>query len=753
MGDSWRLHGGPCKPMCTCRTLTCTCEFAQAFKVLLQLFPLANARRTMSKPQSKATQSKAASVPPQLAQEKADPSAATSRTTPASQEASSVASSHAAASAPTPLRYLNNTTAKLATWDIAIANAHVEEYSYPWQNTIRKGKAFRCMLVSIHDPSQYCIGEVKKVQNSPPDAIEKAQTMYQNDFKFRLGPVELSMKAKSEYMSPTVKLTVDLQRTTTTKLLTDGTHRQAQPVTTCAECVEFTSMQAFDITALVDTVSEARTVTNNKYVRDVQIIDESFNAVQIICPKISLFYEVGVASPDSRKGEPAYIQQLMEAAGQPIPFHFFGMTAQKTKDGLQLESMRGWYHIIPADTPGDARGLKLTQDHASIMAAKANQTVVVLQKEYVPGEYSKLIQEEGQETFCAHLAELRQRTGLAALDDTTTVWQTNWIFHTIMPGTHLTKAGDKLWLNIMCQDVSGRVEVQMNEKVALEVSGRDTKEEVLQALTDGDAIFPTVMTLKVARTIKVQSQAEHGDEQVYVNINVVAAAAQDTSMPRTTSIMQLVPILRSLTSMPNAILPTALNMLRPSTVYPLQVQYPVPDLNAQPCNRVWILIKATKKSKCTDEFPYTVTTDDVEDVLEGMDNLGVTSPKKQEAIAKYKLVSICNKEARTSLTLTPAHGKHVFALALITSAQQQTLFAETIETVQKDDKDKLSMIMQQEMALAVQLIKQTAKGKAVSWTETISPIAASRCRALGKSPTGPSMDPLEASPAKVPRTE
>jgi hypothetical protein len=136
-----------------------------------------------------------------------------------------------------------------------------------------------------------------------------------------------------------------------------------------------------------------------------------------------------------------------------------------------------------------------------------------------------------------------------------------------------------------------------------------------------------------------------------------------------------------------------------------------------------------------------------------MNNLGVTSPKKQDAIAKYKLVSICNKEARTSLTLTPAHGKHVFALALITSAQQQTLFAETIETVQKDDKDKLSMIMQQEMALAVQLIKQTAKSKAVSWTETISPIAASRCRALGKSPTGPSMDPLEAPPAKVPRTE
>ena len=82
----------------------------------------------------------------------------------------------------------------------------------------------------------------------------------------------------------------------------------------------------------------------------------------------------------------------------------------------------------------------------------------------------------GQETLCAHLAVSSKRTGIAALDNTTSVWQVSWVFHTIIPGSHLTTAGDKLWLNIMCQDVSGRVEARMSQKIALEVSGHATKE-------------------------------------------------------------------------------------------------------------------------------------------------------------------------------------------------------------------------------------------------------------------------------------
>ena len=136
--------------------------------------------------------------------------------------------------------------------------------------------------------------------------------------------------------------------------------------------------------------------------------------------------------------------------------------------------------------------------------------------------------------------------------------------------------------------------------------------------------------------------------------------------------------------MPTAILPAALNMIKATTLYPLLVQYPVPDLDSQPCHKVWVLLKATEKSKCTEEFPYTAMTDDVEDVL----NTTQTQAENKLSVPppKYQLVSICSRESRSSLMLTPAHGKHAFALALITSVQDNTLCAETVETIQKDEK-------------------------------------------------------------------
>ena len=90
------------------------------------------------------------------------------------------------------------------------------------------------------------------------------------------------------------------------------------------------------------------------------------------------------------------------------------------------------------------------------------------------GNDEKFLEKTAQETLCAHLDSMTQRTGIAALDDTPSVWQTNWTFASIMPGPHLTTAG-KLWLKLMLQDVSGRVEARMGEKVALELSSHTNK--------------------------------------------------------------------------------------------------------------------------------------------------------------------------------------------------------------------------------------------------------------------------------------
>ena len=279
-------------------------------------------------------------------------------------------------------------------------------------------------------------------------------------------------------------------------------------------------------------------------------------------------------------------------------------------------------------------------------------------------------------------------------------------------------------------------------------SGHAIKESFLQAVKDGEAVFPTILTLKLARSIRTVPEADTGETQTFVNTNVLDAQAQDMIMPRTITILQLVPILRSLTTMTDAILPAALHMLKPTALYPLQVQYPVADLEAQPCQKVWVFMKATKKSKCTEVFPYTVVTEDIDDALESDAEmqLGVPPPK-------YKLISLCSKEARTSYLLTPTHGKHVFALAVITSVQDNTLFAESVETIQKDEKNSSLMTMLQEMTLAVELMKHASAGVTTPWTDVISPLAAPRCRVLGKSPRGPQLDSMDNTPAQIPRLQ
>ena len=46
--------------------------------------------------------------------------------------------------------------------------------------------------------------------------------------------------------------------------------------------------------------------------------------------------------------------------------------------------------------------------------------------------------------------------------------------------------------------------------------------------------------------------------------------------------------------------------------------------------------------------------------------------------------------------LSPSHGKHIYAIAIITAISGNTLYAENVETVPRDEKDKLATCMSQE---------------------------------------------------------
>ena len=171
-----------------------------------------------------------------------------------------------------------------------------------------------------------------------------------------------------------------------------------------------------------------------------------------------------------RWDDPEFLKNLFEATGKPQAFHFYGLTAQFKDNGYAIETMRSGYAITPAT---GARADELIAQHHKLFAAKeqgAAPIVRTLEKKYNQIDET-LAGEPGQETFCAHLAEMLKRKGIAALDNKPTVWQINWILLVVELGNMLTDRGDRLWLTVALEDLTGRTTATMNEKTALSLSG------------------------------------------------------------------------------------------------------------------------------------------------------------------------------------------------------------------------------------------------------------------------------------------
>ncbi len=266
-------------------------------------------------------------------------------------------------------------------------------FEYKWENKDRNVEIFGCVLVSIHDPSEYCAAEVRKVKGSPADVLQKAEETYKSGLKFLMSDVELNMKAKPEYNNTPCKITIDLTKTKMTKLLQSGVSVSPEPTITCSECVQFNTVQACDIPALVDETSAPREVGGQRRVRDVYLIDGSLSddssgekpptakqtsgekhptePKNLIRLRVQVFYEL------KQNGQsPEFIDQIMNAAKKPQPFHFYGMTAQLNTKGYQIETMRSWYYITAAK---GNRADELRTVHPSLLEAVQNTPVRTLQ--------------------------------------------------------------------------------------------------------------------------------------------------------------------------------------------------------------------------------------------------------------------------------------------------------------------------------------------------------------------------------------
>ena len=73
---------------------------------------------------------------------------------------------------------LTKQSAKIAEFKVIVFKPWEDSYAYQWEGQQRETIAWRCVLVSVEDPTQYCHGEFKRTTKNK-DAYEKHKQWYQ----------------------------------------------------------------------------------------------------------------------------------------------------------------------------------------------------------------------------------------------------------------------------------------------------------------------------------------------------------------------------------------------------------------------------------------------------------------------------------------------------------------------------------------------------------------------------------------------
>ena len=90
------------------------------------------------------------------------------------------------------LAELNQRSAALGQWDVSIFRPAIHEWKYTTKSTSqpKTGKAFRCTLVSVLDPSQY-VNAYLQMRSDNTTPLQEAEGKFKAGLKFRISKVAL----------------------------------------------------------------------------------------------------------------------------------------------------------------------------------------------------------------------------------------------------------------------------------------------------------------------------------------------------------------------------------------------------------------------------------------------------------------------------------------------------------------------------------------------------------------------------------
>ena len=243
------------------------------------------------------------------------------------------------------LKELNARSAPVNSFDVAIFQPGVEKVTYKAKGTGQDKSflVFRTILVCIDHPEQYLVAEMTKKGATPSFAAEEAK--FKEHLRFRMTKTRLKNDAKQEYIHTSIKLVVDLHSTKMDALMARGDKEQIapEPSITVAACSGYKQVQRFDITALVFNVGVERTVSVDRRVRDITLVDgtlfENGNMAEL---SFGFFHDSKLS-----KKQQAALDLILDAKGKPKPLTFFGLSGKKADGGFRFETCQDFF-VAPA---------------------------------------------------------------------------------------------------------------------------------------------------------------------------------------------------------------------------------------------------------------------------------------------------------------------------------------------------------------------------------------------------------------------
>ena len=115
------------------------------------------------------------------------------------------------------------------------------------------------------------------MRSDNPTPLQQAEAKFKAGLKFRISKVALENWTKQEFLHTPLKQKIDLAKTKVVPLMQEkeGATVQPSPSMCIKDCTLLQQSQRFDVTALVDSLSEVRSVSDTREVVTVTLIDDS----------------------------------------------------------------------------------------------------------------------------------------------------------------------------------------------------------------------------------------------------------------------------------------------------------------------------------------------------------------------------------------------------------------------------------------------------------------------------------------------